>query len=346
MEKVRIGIVGAGNIATNSHMPAYAACDAAEIAAVADINLERAQAVAQNGLGFPMPTAPWRKCWQTNPSTPWTSAPGTAAIRLWRLPRPTQGSMSCVKSLWRIPWKTPWPSRLLWKRPASASCWECPAGSTLPTPWPGNCWTRGSWARSTMPRPPTCGGEALPTGWFTDKRASGGGPILDIGVHRIDAAWYLMGNPKPVRVSAVVSNKLGEFETLGVQRWQGTPYPDNRNDTEDFGAGVIHFENGAMLAFEAAWALNGPDLQFTQLFGTKGGITLDPLTVYGERNHYLSDDQLNPGPGERFKLEIAHFVECVRTGAETRFPIEQACQLQQMLQGIYDSAKLGREITL
>ena len=57
MEKVRIGIVGAGNIATNSHMPAYAACDAAEIAAVADINLERAQA-SQNGLGFPMLTAP------------------------------------------------------------------------------------------------------------------------------------------------------------------------------------------------------------------------------------------------------------------------------------------------
>lgn len=36
-----------------------------------------------------------------------------------------------------------------------------------------------------------------PTGWFTDKRVAGGGPILDIAVHRIDAAWYMMGNPKP-----------------------------------------------------------------------------------------------------------------------------------------------------
>lgn len=153
-----------------------------------------------------------------------------------------------------------------------------------------------------------------PTGWFTDKRVSGGGPILDIAVHRIDAAWYMMGNPKPVRVSAAVSNRLGEFQTKGIQRWQGTPCPDNKNDTEDFGAGVIHFENGAILLFEASWAINGPDYQYTQLYGTKGGITLDPLTIYGERNGYLSDDRLNPGPGKSFELEIAHFVDCILTG--------------------------------
>ena len=52
MKKVRIGIVGAGNIATNAHMPAYAACDKAEIAAVADLNLERAETFAKR-FGIP-----------------------------------------------------------------------------------------------------------------------------------------------------------------------------------------------------------------------------------------------------------------------------------------------------
>ena len=52
MKKVRIGIVGAGNIATNAHMPAYKVCDQAEIAAVADLNLERAQAFAEK-FGIP-----------------------------------------------------------------------------------------------------------------------------------------------------------------------------------------------------------------------------------------------------------------------------------------------------
>ena len=52
MKKVRIGIVGAGNIATNAHMPAYAACDKAEVVAVADLNLERAEAFAKR-FGIP-----------------------------------------------------------------------------------------------------------------------------------------------------------------------------------------------------------------------------------------------------------------------------------------------------
>ncbi len=345
MEKVRIGIVGAGNIATNSHMPAYAACDAAEIAAVADINLERAQAFAKR-FGIPHAYSSVEEmlanesidavdiCTWNCGHTPVAIAAANAGKHVF-CEKPLADSLEnalAVKAAVEkagVRFLLGVPSRF---NPANALARELLDKGELGEIY----YAKTSYLRR----------RGTPTGWFTDKRASGGGPILDIGVHRIDAAWYLMGNPKPVRVSAAVSNRLGEFETLGIQRWQGTPYPDNRNDTEDFGAGVIHFENGAMLAFEAAWAINGPDLQSTQLFGTKGGITLDPLTVYGERNHYLSDDQLNPGPGERFKLEIAHFVECVRTGAETRFPIEQACQLQQMLQGIYDSARLGREIIL
>ncbi len=92
----------------------------------------------------------------------------------------------------------------------------------------------------TMPRPLISAG-GNPVGMVYRPARLRGGPVLDIGVHRIDAAWYLMGNPKPVRVSAAVSNQLGDFQTKGVERWPGTPYPDGRYDTEDFGAGVIHF---------------------------------------------------------------------------------------------------------
>jgi predicted dehydrogenase len=83
-----------------------------------------------------------------------------------------------------------------------------------------------------------------PSGWFHDKKTSGGGPIIDIGVHRIDAAWYLMGTPKPTRVSANVFTKIGDYQTKGVGRWHGISAPDNQFDTEDSGTGVIHFENG------------------------------------------------------------------------------------------------------
>ncbi|MBR2948898.1 MAG: Gfo/Idh/MocA family oxidoreductase [Lachnospiraceae bacterium] len=36
-------------------------------------------------------------------------------------------------------------------------------------------------------------------GWFTTKAQSGGGPLIDLGVHMIDLTIWLMGNPVPVQ---------------------------------------------------------------------------------------------------------------------------------------------------
>lgn len=47
MSTVRIGIVGAGNIATNAHMPAYTHCADAQVVAVADIDFQRAKDFAE-----------------------------------------------------------------------------------------------------------------------------------------------------------------------------------------------------------------------------------------------------------------------------------------------------------
>ncbi|MFR5864939.1 MAG: Gfo/Idh/MocA family protein [Acutalibacteraceae bacterium] len=80
MEKIRIGIVGAGNIATNAHMPAYAVCDKAEVVAVADLNLERAQSFAKR-FGIPNAYASVEDMLAPSSLTPWTSAPGTTAMR-------------------------------------------------------------------------------------------------------------------------------------------------------------------------------------------------------------------------------------------------------------------------
>ena len=40
--------------------------------------------------------------------------------------------------------------------------------------------------------------------WFTEKKRSGGGALIDIGIHALDAVWYLMGTPRPIAVSAQV----------------------------------------------------------------------------------------------------------------------------------------------
>ncbi len=52
MEKLKIGIVGAGNIANNAHLPAYKDCKNAVPTAICDINFERAQETARkHGIG-------------------------------------------------------------------------------------------------------------------------------------------------------------------------------------------------------------------------------------------------------------------------------------------------------
>ncbi len=102
-------------------------------------------------------------------------------------------------------------------------------------------------------------------GWFGQKALSGGGPLIDLGVHRIDLALWLMGYPKPVWVTA------GTYDAIGrrLAREAG-----KRFDVEDLATGFVRFANGATLAIEASWAVNRPEAESmeTRLYGTRGGM--------------------------------------------------------------------------
>ena len=86
-----------------------------------------------------------------------------------------------------------------------------------------------------------------PNGWFSDKALSGGGPVIDIGVHVIDQTRYLMGNPKPVSIYAVTYNKLSNRPDLKTNPgWmpKGATTKD-KCDVEDLGVAMIKYDNGA-----------------------------------------------------------------------------------------------------
>ncbi len=53
-------------------------------------------------------------------------------------------------------------------------------------------------------------------GWFYKKKMAGGGPLIDLGVHRIDLAWYLMGRPKVASVSGTTFQHFGPKQTAGL----------------------------------------------------------------------------------------------------------------------------------
>lgn len=170
--------------------------------------------------------------------------------------------------------------------------------------------------------------------WFCDKELSGGGPLIDLGVHMIDLAIYLMGNPKPVTVSGSTYQKIADPADFTV---------------EDLAMGFIRFDNGSCLFLEFSWASNIDDgLRYVELMGTKKGIKIaeDQLTV-----HYTTEEgDVNERPdchgkyGHHAALE--HFRDVVLYGEKPIFTPDQGIDMLRILNAIYESARLGREIEL
>lgn len=347
MERLRIGIVGAGNIAENAHLPAYEKCSNCEPVAICDIDYERAKRVAEKynikevyGSAEEM----LEKCeLDAVDICTWNNGHAPVLIAAANAGK----HVICEKPL-AMNLEDALRMEQAVKENDIIFSLAVPSRFGYANMYLREMYDRGEFGDVYCAKTSYIRRRGTPSGWFTDKKTSGGGPIIDIGVHRIDAAWYLMGTPKPTRVSANVFQKIGDYRTKGVSRWQGTPSLDNQFDCEDSGAGVIHFENGAMMLFEASWAINGPEKSETMVYGSKAGASVEPLVIYGERNDYLSTDAITVTPvDEKFKLEIEHFADCVLRGDKnTKYPIEQAVDMQKMLQAIYDSAKEGREIVI
>lgn len=345
MGKLRLGILGAGNIAQNAHLPVYAARDDVELVAIADLNLARAQGAAEKfsiGHAYDSVEALLEKeeldavdiCVWNRSHAPCAIAAAKKGVHIlcekpmaWNLSQALEMKKAVEQS--GVTFMMALPNRF---KP------EYQLGRRLLDEGRlGEVY----YAKTAMIRR-----RGTPLGWFTDTEKSGGGPVIDIGIHAIDRAWFLMGCPNPTRVSASTSSRIGDYKTQGVSRWVALDSDVTAFDTEDSAAGVIHFENGASLLFEVSWALNAPPQDYTQVCGTLAGITMDPLTLYGEEAGHLSDAKLTTLPANPFAVEIDHFLHCIRTGEAPSAPIEHGVTMQRMLEGIYQSAALGREVQI
>ncbi len=345
MEKLRIGILGAGNIAQNAHLPVYQARSDVELVAIADLNLARAQGAAEKfGIARAYDSVDElleKEQLDAVDICVWNRSHAPCAIKAankgvhilcekpmaWSVEHACQMRDAVEKS--GVTFMMALPNRF---KP------EYRLGRKLLDEGKlGDVY----YAKTAMIRR-----RGTPLGWFTDTGKSGGGPVIDIGVHVIDRAWFLMGCPKPVRVSAMTSSRIGDYKTQGVDRWVALDSDVTAFDTEDSAAGVIHFENGACLLFEVSWALNAPKQDYTQVCGTKAGLTMEPMTIYGEEAGHLSDAALTTLPANPFEVEIDHFLHCVRTHEAPSASLEHGVTMQRMLEGIYQSAALGREVQI
>lgn len=183
-------------------------------------------------------------------------------------------------------------------------------------------------------------------GWFGIKELSGGGPLIDLGVHRLDFALWLMGYPKPKWVLGTINESLGRR----IADEAGKKF-----DVEDLAAAFITFENGAALTLEASWASNQKENEKmeTVLFGSKGGLRQNNVDkgcqfeaeIYLEKEGCQFDMKVHP-PVPAAQSSMGHFVDCIRKGKPHMATVEEGLIVMEILDAIYESARLRRPVEI
>jgi predicted dehydrogenase len=194
---------------------------------------------------------------------------------------------------------------------------------------------RAAWMRTR--------GIPIGTGWFTQKALAGGGALIDIGVHMLDIAWYLLGEPRPIGAFGVTHQKFGSLVPPGMAF-----------DVDDAAFALIRFEGGKSLELATSWAINQPPQQqgaMVRVFGDAGGVdvyTPQGATIY--RNFDGKGESkatpLKPPRVVHHAALMRHLKECIHGRATPIAGTKQGVQLMQMLEAIYKSSASGRSVEI
>lgn len=202
-------------------------------------------------------------------------------------------------------------------------------------------------------------------GAFHSKAHSGGGALMDIGVHILDTTLWLMGFPPVVSASGTTFRKLitqaDVFNPMG--QWERAA-----SDVDESAVGLIKFANGAAMTLECAWALNVAQTDFgIDLMGDQGGgeVRFDeakhadaashPLRVFKDDGHLLVDWIPSTGatpaypPRERpspHTLSMQDFVVAAIEGTSPLVTGDQGLVTSTIIDALYQSAASGREVVI
>ncbi|MGE7216775.1 Gfo/Idh/MocA family protein [Priestia koreensis] len=186
-------------------------------------------------------------------------------------------------------------------------------------------------------------------GWFTNKALSGGGPLIDLGVHMLDITLYLLGD---LEITSVTGQTYRAFGDKSTSRAWGVANASGTFDVEDFASAFIRLENGSTITLDVSWAANVEEEKvFMQLYGEKAGIQLEngkPLKIFSEHNGILEDTEpkvMFDDPKARRQM-WAHFIECIKTGKEPISSGEAGQRINRILDAIYVSSENGKEVSL
>jgi predicted dehydrogenase len=192
--------------------------------------------------------------------------------------------------------------------------------------------------------------------WFTNKSLSGGGSLIDLGVHVIDMVLWLMGNPKISTVSAATYSKLGP---KGRGHWAGARFQhstENAFEVDDLTAAFMRTETGATIHLETSWATNSAhtDDHGVILFGDEGGAEVrihdyqksGALKFFNDVNGIPVDSQPRTIVHHEHQQVVKRFIDAITLGVPMTPSGEEGVDRARVVDAIYESAAAGREITI
>ena len=194
--------------------------------------------------------------------------------------------------------------------------------------------------------------------WFTTRAMSGGGALMDLGVHLIDLVLHLTGYPRPVTASAVCTSTFGSpikeyaFEAM----WGGPPDPGGVFDVEDGVTALVRLDSGMSMELQVMWAANISEERLPSrvvLFGEAGGCLVDPwsnelFVTRQQGGRIVGSAEKLPG-GEGWEAAWLRQAEVFARNVTDRTPPEASAEdgwtVQALIDALYRSAAEGREVT-
>lgn len=187
-------------------------------------------------------------------------------------------------------------------------------------------------------------------GWFWDTSAAGGGAVIDMGIHGLYVAEWLMG----ARVKRV-------YAELGTLKWTEYCSPG----TEDSAFVTLRFENGAIAELLNSWAVAGGRDVRAEIYGTNGTIHVDkargetgilaysqegygpPIEVEAALKPHVSTNRgwhfptADPWHQHGHAYVVRHFLEVVRDAVAPKCTLEEGRRALELVEAVYRSGKEG-----